>query len=881
MSSTSSSWARAMSALTGSTTVSTLFVSLSASACSYGLSMSTTTSADLLGLLSFLGRGRGVGNVRQDLGVVGQVGCALRVRVLDVALDRPAQRTRAHCRVPALLHEEVRGLAGEVERQLALGQRLPDPLQQQLDDLGDLLLGELVEDDHLVDPVEELGPEDLLELAHDPDLHVLVGHAGLVTDREADAGVLGDLRGAHVRGHDHDRVAEVDRAPLGVREPSVLQDLEQDVEHVRVRLLDLVEQEHAVRLAPHGLGELAALVVPDVAGRRADEPGHGVLLHVLRHVDADHRLLVAEQELGERPRELGLPDAGGAEEDERAGGALRVLQAGPRAADGLRDRLDGGVLPDDALVELLLHAHELLRLGLGELEHRDAGPHGDDVGDLLLADLRALDGLAGAPLLLELALLVRELPLLVAQVRGLLELLRLDRCLLVAPRRLDLLLEVAVHRRSGHRLDARAGRGLVDEVDRLVGEEAVRDVAVRQLGGRLERLVGDADAVVRLVAVAQALQDLDCVLRGGLVHADLLETALERGVALQVLAVLIERGGADRLELAAGEGRLQDAGRVDRALGGAGADEVVELVDEQDDVAALGDLLHHLLEALLELAAVLGARDERRQVERVDLLVLEQLRHVAVGDPLGEALHDSGLADARLAHQHRVVLRAAGEDLHDPLDLGLATHDRVQLAVGGELGEVPTELVQQFGGLLALSPLRARAGAGPGPRARALAGALAAAARAGEHADDLVADLLGVRVEIQEDARGHALVLAHQTEQDVLGADVVVAERERLAQGQLEHLLGARRERDLAGGDLLTGADDAHDLGTHALHGDVEALEDAGRQALLLAQQAEQDVLGPDVVVLQRPRFLLGEDDHLTGSLCESLEHGGAVLPSC
>src|SRR3712207_7536151 len=52
---------------------------------------------------------------------------------------------------------------------------------------------------------------------------------------------------------------------------------------------------------------------------------HGVLLHVLRHVDLDHRVLVAEQELGERARELGLPDAGRAEEDERAGRPLRVL----------------------------------------------------------------------------------------------------------------------------------------------------------------------------------------------------------------------------------------------------------------------------------------------------------------------------------------------------------------------------------------------------------------------------------------------------------------------------------------------------------------------------------------------------------------------------
>ena len=50
-------------------------------------------------------------------------------------------------------------------------------------------------------------------------------------------------------------------------------------------------------------------------------------------------------------------------------------------------------------------------------------------------------------------------------------------------------------------------------------------------------------------------------------------------------------------------------------------------------------------------------------------------------------------------------------------------------------------------------------------------------------------------------------------------------------------------------------------------------LEHAGGEALLLAQQAEQDVLGADVVVLERPRLFLREDDHLAGSLCKSLEH--------
>ena len=275
------------------------------------------------------------------------------------------------------------------------------------------------------------GRNDLLQVAHHAALHVLVGQALLVREVEAERLVLRDRRRADVRRHDHDHVPEVDLAALRVGQLPVLEDLQEDVEDVRVRLLDLVEEHDRVRLAAHGLGELAALVVADVAGRRADQPRDRVLLHVLGHVDLDHRVLVAEQELGERARELGLPHARRAEEDERAGRPLRILDPGAGAADRLRDGDDRRVLADHALVQLVLHADQLLRLGLGELEDRDARPHRDDVGDLVLADLRLLDLLLAAPLLLELALLLRQLALLVAQRGGLLELLALDRVLLV------------------------------------------------------------------------------------------------------------------------------------------------------------------------------------------------------------------------------------------------------------------------------------------------------------------------------------------------------------------------------------------------------------------------------------------------------------------
>ena len=103
----------------------------------------------------------------------------------------------------------------------------------------------------------------------------------------------------------------------------------------------------AVRAAPHGLGELAALVVADVAGRGTDEAGHRVLLGVLAHVDADHRALVVEQEVRQRLGQLGLADTGRAEEQERAGRPVRVGDAGPGPAHGVGHRLHGRLLPDD------------------------------------------------------------------------------------------------------------------------------------------------------------------------------------------------------------------------------------------------------------------------------------------------------------------------------------------------------------------------------------------------------------------------------------------------------------------------------------------------------------------------------------------------------
>jgi len=120
----------------------------------------------------------------------------------------------------------------------------------------------------------------------------------------------------------------------------------------------------------------------------------------------------------------------------------------------------------------------------------------------------------------------------------------------------------------------------------------------------------------------------------------------------------------------------------------------MQFVDEQDYVAAFDDLLEHGLEPLLELAAELGARHERAEIERNECAVFETFRNIAAHDPQGQPLDNGGLAHARVADEHRVVLGAARQYLDDAPDLLVPADDRIELAGAGHFGKVARILLE-------------------------------------------------------------------------------------------------------------------------------------------------------------------------------------------
>ena len=333
--------------------------------------------------------------------------------------------------------------------------------------------------------------------------------------------------------------------------------------------------------------------------------------------------------------------------------------------------------------------------------------------------------------------------------------------------------------------------------------------------------------MVRLVAVAQARQNRNGFLLGGLAHLHRLEAALQRAVLLDVLVVLAQRGRADALNLAARQHGLEDVRSVNRALGRARANDGVQLVDEHNDVAVLPDLGHGVLQALLELAAVLRARQHGRKIQRHHALAAQNLRDVLLHDQLRQALHDGGLAHARLADEHRVVLAPAGEDLHDALDLALAADHRIQLARACGGGQIPGELIQNRR-LLRLSIALRRA-----------------VVRAGQDVQQLLAGLVQIQTHLDQDVGRHALALTHQRQQQVLHGDVVLLQLPRLANALLNHLLGARRIHHLLALDAVgAAAQDRNDLVARAVqrHAPQDARCRAG-----IGEHAQQQVLGAHI----------------------------------
>ena len=322
----------------------------------------------------------------------------------------------------------------------------------------------------------------------------------------------------------------------------------------------------------------------------------------------------------------------------------------------------------------------------------------------------------------------------------------------------------------GHRvdLDAQAAGRLVDEVDRLVGQEAVGDVAVRERRRGHDRAVGDAHAVVHLVALLEAAQDRDRVLDA---------SARRRRPAGSGARARRPSRCARGTRRAWWRRSACSSPRASAGLSMLHASIAPSAAPAPTSVcsSSMKRMRRPSACSISRSTAFRRSSNSPRYFAPATIaprssattsLSLQRGRHVARDDALREALDDRGLAHARLADEHRVVLRAARQHLDDAADLLVAADDRVELALARGLGEVAAEPLER---------LELRLGVLVG-HARARAQLLERLQRAASWS----------RPRLAEDAPGLAAVLGER-EQQVLGRDVRVLELLGVLERVAEH----------------------------------------------------------------------------------------------
>src|SRR5262249_12429244 len=134
----------------------------------------------------------------------------------DFSLDRSLERPSSVSRIVTGLNHMAFGRVGQLQFDVAIGQTVTQSTQLNLHDTLKLIFIKAMKDDDLIHTIEKLRPEAFPQFIEHRSFQVFKPTSAACSLVTEDA-VAGDIR-----RHDDDRVLEIDRASLAVRQPAII-----------------------------------------------------------------------------------------------------------------------------------------------------------------------------------------------------------------------------------------------------------------------------------------------------------------------------------------------------------------------------------------------------------------------------------------------------------------------------------------------------------------------------------------------------------------------------------------------------------------------------------------------------------------------------------
>src|SRR5205807_19572 len=141
-----------------------------------------------------------------------------------------------------------------------------------------------MEDDNLINTVDELRLEEPLQTFHCLRAHhLMLCLAASVTllRQETHVSRTLEISTTCIASHNHNCILEVHSATLTIGQAPIIHDLQQRIEDLGMRLLNLVQQDNTIRTTTNLLGQLTTFIIANISRRATKQARHGMWFHVL------------------------------------------------------------------------------------------------------------------------------------------------------------------------------------------------------------------------------------------------------------------------------------------------------------------------------------------------------------------------------------------------------------------------------------------------------------------------------------------------------------------------------------------------------------------------------------------------------------------------
>ena len=244
---------------------------------------------------------------------------------------------------------------------------------------------------------------------------------------------------------------------------------------------------------------------------------------------------------------------------------------------------------------------------------------------------------------------------------------------------------------------APAGR-FIQEVNGLIREFPVRDIADRVVNRCGQGLIGNGHMVELFVPVPDSLKDSQCLCPGGFIDVNPLKPSGQCHVFFKILAVLRPCRRSDDPHVSPGQRRLQHVSGIHGTICPAAAHHHVNLINEQDGIGIFLQGIHQARHAVLKIPPEFGSGHQPGHIQCIDFQIFHGRRNLVHDDLLCQSFHHRRFPDAGFTDEERIVLGLLSQHLNNGIDFLFAADHGFKAHFSGFLCQIARVLAEGVGG---------------------------------------------------------------------------------------------------------------------------------------------------------------------------------------